>query len=70
MGNEIGMFREFDEKKELDWFILKYPIHDAFKRLVHDLNHLYLSSPAFYRDDYDYNYDDDDEGDDDDDDDE
>ncbi|MBQ3419884.1 MAG: 1,4-alpha-glucan branching protein GlgB [Erysipelotrichaceae bacterium] len=56
MGNEIGMFREFDEKKELDWFILKYPIHDAFKRLVHDLNHLYLSSPAFYRDDYDYNY--------------
>ena len=55
IGNEIGMFREFDETKELDWFLLKYPIHDSFKRLVRDLNQIYLSHPCLSLDDYDYN---------------
>jgi len=30
MGNEIASFREFDEKKELDWFLLDYPRHQKF----------------------------------------
>ena len=38
MGNEFAMFREFDEKKELDWFMLKYPLHDSFLRFFKDLN--------------------------------
>ena len=54
-GNEIGMFREFDEKKEIDWFLLKYPIHDSFNRLVKDLNKIYLNTPALYKYEYDYN---------------
>ena len=53
-GNEIAMFREFDETKELDWFMLKYPIHDAFKRLVKDLNMIYLSHPVLSKYDYDW----------------
>ncbi|MBQ1826603.1 MAG: 1,4-alpha-glucan branching protein GlgB [Erysipelotrichaceae bacterium] len=52
MGNEFGSFREFDEKKELDWFMLKYPAHDAFRRLVRDLNIVYKDTPAFWRGDY------------------
>ena len=53
MGNEIATFREFDEDKELDWFLLKYPIHDAYKHFVQTLNHLYQENDAFYRFDYD-----------------
>lgn len=52
MGNEIGQLREWDEKREQDWDILTYPIHDAFCRFITDLNSLYLASPALYERDY------------------
>ena len=54
MGNELGHFREFDEAKELDWFLLKYPAHIGFEKSVVDLNHLYLDHPAFWKYDYDF----------------
>lgn len=52
MGNEIASFREFDEQKELDWFLLTYPAHDSFKRMIRDLNEIYKSDEAFWKDDY------------------
>lgn len=52
MGNEFAQFREWDEEKEQDWFMLKYPIHDAFHHYMMDLNHLYLEHPAFWAEDY------------------
>ena len=54
MGNEIASFREFDEKKELDWFLLSYPVHDSFLRFFTDLNRVYASHPVLYRRDYDF----------------
>lgn len=51
-GNDIAMFREFDEKRELDWNLLKYPAHDSFNRFFKDLCHIYLSYKAFYAYDY------------------
>ena len=54
MGNELASFREFDEKKELDWFLLEYPRHDAFLRYFTDLNKTYKAHPCLYKDDYDY----------------
>ena len=53
MGNEIGQLREWDEKREQDWDLLTYPIHDAFRRFITDLNQLYLTHPALYEKDYD-----------------
>ena len=53
MGNELGHLREWDEKRELDWNLLKYPVHDAFRRFLRDLNRLYLSHPALSEMDYD-----------------
>lgn len=53
MGNEIGHFREWDEKREQDWNLLEFPIHEAFYRYICDLNALYLSHPALYEKDYD-----------------
>ena len=52
MGNELGQMREWDEKREQDWDILKYPVHDAFFRFMRDLNRLYLKNPAFWQKDY------------------
>ena len=34
MGNELAHFREWDEKRELDWDLLKYPFHDAFQTKI------------------------------------
>lgn len=51
MGNELGQLREWDEKREPDWDIIQYPIHDAFHQFMKELNHLYLENDAFY-DDY------------------
>ena len=52
MGNEIGQLREWDEKREQDWDILKYPIHDTFHHFMQELNHLYLTTPALSAKDY------------------
>lgn len=53
MGGEIGQLREWDEKREQDWDILKFPKHDSFRCFMTALNKLYLSHPAFYERDYD-----------------
>ncbi len=51
MANEIGQLREWDEKRQQDWDILKYPKHDSFRRFIFDINKLYLGEPALW-DDY------------------
>lgn len=53
MGNEIGQLREWDEMREQDWDILKYPVHDAFHRYMMELNKLYLEHSALWEKDFD-----------------
>ena len=53
MGNEIAMFREWDETKEPDYFLLKYPLHDSFRHYIMELNEIYEKTPALYEKDYD-----------------
>ncbi|MCC2255903.1 1,4-alpha-glucan branching protein GlgB [Ruminococcus sp. CLA-AA-H200] len=53
MGNEIGHFREWDEKREQDWNLLDYPAHRQFHLFMRDLNRFYLEHPAFSERDYD-----------------
>ncbi|MDY3036108.1 MAG: 1,4-alpha-glucan branching protein GlgB [Absicoccus sp.] len=48
MGNEIAMFREWDETKALDWFLLKYPMHDTFHDFFKALGTIYQSTPQLY----------------------
>lgn len=52
MGNEFGHMREWDEKREMDWDLLKYPVHDAFHGFMKELNRLYLETPALWEKDY------------------
>ena len=53
MGNEIAMFREWDETKEPDFFLLKYPNHDSFQHYFMELGRIYLEHPSLYELDYD-----------------
>ncbi|MDD3219866.1 MAG: 1,4-alpha-glucan branching protein GlgB [Lachnospiraceae bacterium] len=53
MGNEIGQLREWDEKREQDWDILKYPIHDGFYQFMKKLQGWYQELPALSEWDYD-----------------
>lgn len=50
MGNEIAQFREWDEKREQDWDMLRYPLHDSFHRYFTDLNRIYTYHEALYKD--------------------
>lgn len=52
MGNEIAQFREWNEKKEQDWDIVKYPAHDSFALYMKDLSFAYQNNPALYELDY------------------
>lgn len=52
MGGEIGQLREWDESREQDWDILRYPKHDSFNVFMKTLNKLYLTHSAFYEQDY------------------
>ena len=52
MGNEIGHFREWDEKREQDWELLQYPLHDGFFHYIQELNRIYETHPALYAADY------------------
>ena len=52
MGNEIGQFREWDEKKEQDWNLLEYPMHNKFHRFMRDLSLVYINHPALFENDY------------------
>ncbi len=52
MGNEIGQFREWDEEKEPDYFLLSYPLHDSFKKYIRNLNLLYKNEAALHNGEY------------------
>ena len=53
MGTEFGQGREWDSTGVLDWYVLDYPLHKGMQQLVKDLNHLYVSTPALYRNEFD-----------------
>ena len=54
MGNELAHFREWDETKQCDWDLLKYPMHDAFHKYFAKLGELYGKIPALYETEYDW----------------
>ena len=52
MGNELAQLKEWCEKDELDWILLKFPIHEAFHKFMADLNQCYLKNSAFSQRDF------------------
>lgn len=54
MGQEIGQFIEWDEKRPLDWFLLGYDLHRLLHDYVKKLNTFYLEESSFWQVDYDW----------------
>lgn len=52
MGNEIGQLREWDENRQQDWEMLRYPMHDSFHKYYQKLCELYTTYPALYDGEY------------------
>ena len=48
MGNEFAHGREWDEKGELDWYLMDRPQHQGMRALVSALNRFYREIPALH----------------------
>ncbi len=48
MGGEFGQFIEWDEWKELDWFLLEYEKHQKMQNFIKELNHIYKKKKHVY----------------------
>ncbi|MFC2947442.1 1,4-alpha-glucan branching protein GlgB [Virgibacillus sediminis] len=48
MGGELGQYAEWKDKEEVDWHLLKYPLHQCVCHFVKELNHFYLKNPELF----------------------
>ncbi len=55
MGNEMAPFMEWRYYEELEWDLLKYPIHNSFKGYLSELNGFYKENDAFWDEDHSWN---------------
>ncbi|MBA3237647.1 MAG: 1,4-alpha-glucan branching protein GlgB [Parachlamydiaceae bacterium] len=54
MGGEIGQWNEWNCKSEIEWFLLKFPIHSGLQTLIQELNRFYLDHSSLWEHDFDY----------------
>ena len=54
MGQEFAQLREWSEERELDWYLLAEPEHQAIQNWVRDLLHLYKNKKAMYEADHEF----------------
>ena len=52
MGNELGMLREWDERREPDYYLLNYPRHAAFSAFFSRIGELYQKLQPLFEMDY------------------
>jgi 1,4-alpha-glucan branching enzyme len=52
MGCEFAQSHEWRDREELPWHLLQWPLHQGMQRLVRDLNHLYVGTPALHDQDF------------------
>ena len=48
MGDEFGQWQEWNHDAGLQWDLLAVPEHDGLRRLVRDLNDLYVTVPSLH----------------------
>ena len=52
MGGEFAQSQEWNHSSSLDWHLCQYMEHEGVRRLVRDLNHLYISEPVLGSNDF------------------
>ncbi len=53
MGMEFAQRQEWNVWGDLQWDLLQYPPHNGIQRLIDDLNKMYKSEPALWKNDFD-----------------
>jgi len=48
MGGEFGQFREWSEERELDWFLLEYPMHQGLEHFHQTFKKIKQEEPALF----------------------
>ena len=48
MGQDFAQLREWSEERELDWYLLEEPEHQAIQAWMRDLLHMYKKKQALY----------------------
>ena len=49
MGSEIAQWNEWKHDGEIDWVLRTFPAHEGIRRLVCDLNRLYVAHECLYK---------------------
>jgi 1,4-alpha-glucan branching enzyme len=52
MGSEFAQSSEWKHDRSLEWHLCQYPDHEGVRRLVRDLNRLYLAEPILNSNDF------------------
>jgi 1,4-alpha-glucan branching enzyme len=52
MGGEFAQSHEWNHAASLDWHLCQYPDHEGVRRIVRDLNKLYVSEPVLSLNDF------------------
>lgn len=52
MGSELAQGHEWNYQSSLDWHLLDIDFHAGHKKMISDLNHLYMREPSLYEQDY------------------
>ncbi|MCA9037244.1 MAG: alpha amylase C-terminal domain-containing protein, partial [Planctomycetaceae bacterium] len=48
MGTELGQWNEWNHDAEVDWVLRTFDRHEGIRRMLCDLNRIYLSEPALH----------------------
>jgi len=51
MGTEIGQWTEWNHDAEIDWILRTFDTHEGIRRMICDLNRLYVNEPALHEGD-------------------
>ena len=54
MGSDFGQFIEWKYDDSLDWHLLEYPMHQAMRTYMQQLNQFYTTHPEFWEEDCDW----------------
>ena len=54
MGCEFGQGTQWDSEQMLDWYVLDYPHHKGIQTLIKELNQVYQTQPALFKQDFVY----------------
>lgn len=52
MGNDFGQFREWNEKRSLDWHLISWDSHGKLYKMMKVLNHIYKDNAPFWEIDH------------------